>query len=56
LSSKYLGYGSNFLSYLFGNQIAKLVEDSTNQEEILDLISVAMIVIKRLKIEMYFKN
>ncbi len=56
MSSKYFEYGLNFLRYLFGNQIAKLVEESKNQEEILHLISVAFIGIKRLKIEIYLKK
>jgi hypothetical protein len=46
LSTKYSIYGSNLFRYLFGNQIAKLVENSTNPQEILDLISVALIGIK----------
>jgi hypothetical protein len=46
LSTEYAVYGSNLFRYLFGNQIAKLVENSTNPQEILDLISVALIVIK----------
>ena len=42
-SGKYSDYGSNFFSFLFGKRIAKLVEDSKQKDDILNLISIALI-------------